>query len=79
MFIRELSEGEHYILDTGHLVAYEDSASYTLKKAAKGLFSTLASGEGMVCDFTGPGKIWVQTRNLKGFAGLLAKLMPKQG
>jgi len=79
VFIRELSEGEHYILDTGHLVAYEDSASYTLKKAAKGLFSTLASGEGMVCDFTGPGKIWVQTRNLKGFAGLLAKLMPKQG
>lgn len=78
VFVKELAPGEHYILDTGHLVAYEDSAGYTLRKAAKGLFSTLASGEGLVCDFTGPGKVWVQTRNLKGFAGLIARLMPKQ-
>lgn len=78
VYVRELAAGEHYILDTGHLVAYEDSASYTLKKAAKGLFSTLASGEGLVCDFTGPGKLWMQTRNLKGFASLLVKLMPKK-
>ncbi len=78
VYVRELAAGEHYILDTGHLVAYEDSASYTLKKAAKGLFSTLASGEGLVCDFTGPGKLWMQTRNLKGFASLIANLMPKK-
>ena len=78
VFVKELAAGEHYILDTGHLVAYEDSAGYTLKKAAKGLFSTLVSGEGLVCDFAGPGKVWVQTRNLKGFAALLAGLMPKQ-
>ena len=78
VYVKELSAGEHYILDTGHLVAYEDSASYTLKKAAKGLFSTLASGEGLVCDFTGPGKLWMQTRNLKGFASLIANLMPKK-
>ena len=78
VFVKQLAPGEHYILDTGHLVAFEESASYTVKKAAKGLFSTLASGEGLVCDFVGPGKIWVQTRNLKGFAGLIASLMPKQ-
>ena len=78
VFVKQLAPGEHYILDTGHLVAFEDSASYTLRKAAKGLFSTLASGEGLVCDFAGPGKIWVQTRNLKGFAGLIASLLPKQ-
>ena len=78
VYVKELSSDEHYILDTGHLVAFEDSASYTLKKAAKGLFSTLASGEGLVCDFVGPGKIWIQTRNLKGFASLIAKLLPKQ-
>ena len=78
VYVKELAAGEHYILDTGHLVAYEDSASYTLKKAAKGLFSTLASGEGLVCDFTGPGKLWMQTRNLKGFASLIANLMPKK-
>ena len=79
VFVKELAPGEHYILDTGHLVAYEESASYTIRTAAKGLFSTLVSGEGLVCDFTGPGKVWVQTRNLKGFASLLARLMPKQG
>jgi uncharacterized protein (AIM24 family) len=59
-------------------VAFEETVNYTLKKAAKGLFSTVASGEGLVSDFVGPGTLWVQSRNLKGFAAIIAKLMPKQ-
>lgn len=77
VFERTLAAGEHYIVDNGHLVAFKENVTYTFKKAAKGLFSTLASGEGFVCNFCGPGKIWLQSRNLKGFAQLLFKLMPK--
>ena len=76
VYERTLAHGEQYIVDSGHIVAFEESARYTIKKAAKGLFSTLASGEGLVCNFTGPGKIWIQSRNLSGFAALLARLLP---
>ena len=78
VYQRDLMKGEQYIVDNGHIIAFEESVQYTLKKVAKGLFSTLASGEGLVCNFSGPGKIWVQSRNLSGFASLLAKLLPER-
>ena len=74
---KTLSSGESYVVDTGHIVAFEESVHYTIKKASKGLFSTLASGEGLVCEYTGPGKIWMQTRNLSAFAQMLAKYITK--
>ncbi len=77
IYLKELSSGEKYIVDTGHIVAFEDTISYTIKKAAKGLFSTVASGEGLVCEYSGPGKIWIQTRNIGALAKLLIPFMPK--
>jgi uncharacterized protein (TIGR00266 family) len=79
IFEKSISAGETYIVDAGHMVAFEENVTYTIKKAAKGLFSTLASGEGLVCNFTGQGKLWIQNRNLRGFAGVLARLMPSRG
>jgi uncharacterized protein (TIGR00266 family) len=76
ILVRELQAGETYTVDTGHMLAFEETVTYTVKKAAKGLFSTLASGEGLVARFQGPGKVWIQSRNLSGFASMLAKLMP---
>lgn len=73
---KDLQPNETYTVDTGHMVAFEESVNYTVRKAAKGLFSTLASGEGLVAEFTGPGALWIQSRNLRGFAGLIAKLLP---
>lgn len=75
---KNLAQGESYIVDTGHMVAFEETVTYTLRKAAKGLLSTVISGEGLVAEFKGPGKIWIQNRNLKGFAGLIAKLTSKK-
>ncbi|MDA3852489.1 MAG: TIGR00266 family protein [Spirochaetaceae bacterium] len=73
-----LAAGESIVIDTGNMVAYEEGVTSKIKKAAKGLFATVASGEGLVGEFTGPGKVWMQTRNLKGFAELLMKLAPKK-
>jgi uncharacterized protein (TIGR00266 family) len=72
---KTLTPGENFIIDAGHMVAYEETVSYQIKKAAKGLFSTLASGEGLVCNFSGSGKVWYQTRNIKALAGLLQPLI----
>jgi uncharacterized protein (TIGR00266 family) len=76
--VKKLGAGESFIVDTGHIVAFEESVKYTLKKAAKGLFSTLASGEGLVANYQGPGTIWYQTRNIPAFASQIARYLPKQ-
>lgn len=61
--VYELAAGEQLVLDSGHLVAYEPSLTFTTRKATSGLMQTLKSGEGFVFEFTGPGKVWAQTRN----------------
>lgn len=74
-----LRPGEQYVVDTGHLVAWEAQMQYQLQKAAKsGFFRSFLSGEGMVAAFTGPGEILIQTRNLAAFAGLLQRFFPSQ-
>jgi uncharacterized protein (TIGR00266 family) len=69
----DLVEGERYTVDTGHIVAFEESARFDVERVG-GLKSTLFSGEGLVCTFTGPGKVWLQTRSQDA---LLAWLIPK--
>jgi uncharacterized protein (TIGR00266 family) len=77
VFEKILAPGEVYIVDTNHIVAFEESVRYKVKKAAKGIFSTLASGEGLVCEYTGPGKMWVQTRAISAFAKSIGKFITK--
>jgi uncharacterized protein (TIGR00266 family) len=55
------------IVDTGHLVAYETQMKLNLQMSG-GLVSSITSGEGLVTRVEGIGKIWIQTRNLKGLA-----------
>ena len=51
-------------IDTGHMVAYEDTVQMQMRKASGGgLVQSFKSGEGFVFDFTGPGRVWTQTRN----------------
>jgi uncharacterized protein (TIGR00266 family) len=76
---KNLHPGEMYVVDTGHLVAWEGHLQYNLRKAAKaGFFRSFLSGEGMVAEFQGPGEILIQTRNLAAFAGLLKPFFPNQ-
>ncbi|MCP5050518.1 MAG: TIGR00266 family protein [bacterium] len=75
---KTLAPGETYIVDTNHIVAFEESVQYRIRKAAKGIFSSLASGEGFTCEYSGPGKIWYQTRALQAFAQSIEKFMHKR-
>ena len=74
---KTLGQNEKYIVDTSHIVAFTGSIEYAVKRASKGMFSTIASKEALICEFNGPGKLWFQTRNLPAFANLLYSLMPK--
>ena len=76
---KRLNYGERYVVDTGHLVAWEGHMQYELRKASSaGWFRSIVSGEGIVAEFTGPGEILIQTRNLAAFAGLLKPFFPTQ-
>ncbi len=76
---KTLRPGEQYVVDTGHLVAWEGQMQYQTRKAAKsGFFRSFLSGEGLVAEFSGPGEILIQTRNLRAFAGLLKPFFPTQ-
>jgi uncharacterized protein (TIGR00266 family) len=76
---KTLRPGERYVVDSGHLVAWEGHMQYQLRKATKSFFRSFLSGEGVVAEFAGPGEILIQTRNLAAFAGLLKPFFPSQG
>jgi uncharacterized protein (TIGR00266 family) len=73
--IEELEVNGSYIVDTGHLVAFEGDLEYKIKKAG-GWKSTLLSGEGLVLEFTGTGKLWLQTRNIGSLISWITPQLP---
>lgn len=62
-------------VDTGHIVAFEETLDYSISRAG-GLKATLLSGEGLVAEFKGYGKVWVQTRSIADYIGWLSSLFP---
>ncbi|MDA3899973.1 MAG: TIGR00266 family protein [Spirochaetes bacterium] len=63
------------IVDTGHIVAFEEGLTYKIKKFG-GWKSFLFSGEGLIMEFSGKGKIWIQSRNVTSLSGWLSKVLP---
>ena len=71
-----LSAGQKYTIDTGHIVAFSEKLGFRVRKVG-GLKSTLLSGEGLVVDLTGPGRVLLQTRSTEAFLAWLIPLLPK--
>jgi len=71
-----LDRGETYTVDTGHLVAFTEQIGFEVRSVG-GLKSTLFSGEGLVVDLTGPGRVLLQTRSTDAFLAWLLPKLPK--
>ena len=71
----ELAEGQRYVVDTGHMVAFDESVQYEVGRAG-GWKSTLLGGEGLVCNLTGPGRFYLQTRSPDSFVAWLVPQLP---
>jgi len=65
IFQKEI-DGE-FIVDSGHLVAYEPTIGIRIGLAG-GIFSSFFSGEGLVTRINGPGRIYMQSRSFDGLA-----------
>jgi uncharacterized protein (TIGR00266 family) len=72
-----IEDGDTYIVDTGHIVAFEDSLSFDVRRVG-GLRSTLLSGEGLVCEFSGEGTVWTQSRSPDAFLAWLIPQIPSR-
>lgn len=68
--IHEVDVEDSYTVDTGHIVAFEDSLEFFVTKTGS-MKSLFLSKEGLVCKFQGRGKLWIQTRNAPALAGFL--------
>lgn len=75
---KDLKEGESIIVDTGHLVAYEDSVKFKIQKPREGKLNHIQAGEWIICKYFGPGKVWLQTRNRAEFAKVMHRYLPKK-
>lgn len=73
----ELAEGQRYIIDTGHLVSFDTRMRYDVKKV-DGWKSTLFSGEGLVAELTGPGRLTLQSRSQDSFLSWLIPKIPSR-
>jgi uncharacterized protein (TIGR00266 family) len=74
--VLDLPPGAGFTIDTGHLVAYEDGMNVKIRKVAKGWIQTAKSGEGLVMDIQGPGRVWTQTRNSGALIEWLSTVLP---
>lgn len=71
-----LAEGQVYTVDTGHLVAFSETMRFNVRSVG-GLKSLFFSGEGLVVDLYGPGKVLLQTRSVQSFLSWIISKVPK--
>jgi len=69
--------GQTYLVDTGHLVAFNSLMQYEVMKVGTWK-STIFGGEGFVITFQGPGDVFMQTRSPQSFLGWLIPQLPTQ-
>ena len=73
----DLGPNESVVVDSGHMVAWDNSVQTQLRRAAGGgLIQSAKSGEGFVFDVRGPGRIWTQSRNPSEFIAWMTSVLP---
>ncbi|MCC9602928.1 TIGR00266 family protein [Stieleria sp. JC731] len=79
--ILEVDVTDEYIVDTGYIVAFEESLDYRvtvlpgLRSGGK-IKSFFFGGEGLVAQFRGNGRVWIQTRQISSFLSWVNAFRP---
>jgi uncharacterized protein (TIGR00266 family) len=74
--IYEIDVAGEYIVDTGHIVAFEKSLEFSISKANPSWIGAMLGGEGLVCRFRGHGKVFCQTHNPGSFGSAIGSQLP---
>jgi uncharacterized protein (TIGR00266 family) len=76
---RDLGPGESLHVDTGCLVALQDSVDFDLQQVG-GIRSILFGGEGLfLVNLRGPGRVWLQSLPFSRLAGRMLAAVPQRG
>lgn len=65
-----------FVVDNGHLVGYEGQLTFNIRSAGGGLMGFVASGEGLICEFQGQGRLYIQSRNVDALVSWLSPFLP---
>jgi uncharacterized protein (TIGR00266 family) len=74
--IYEVPVNGEYIVDTGHIVAFEKSLTFEITKAGSSWIGAFLGGEGLVCRFKGQGRLFCQTHNPGAFGREVGSQLP---
>lgn len=74
---RVLAPGQVYNVDTGHIVGFDASVQFSVRRVGSWK-STLLGGEGLICELTGPGRVLMQTRSEEALVAWLGPRLPKK-
>jgi uncharacterized protein (TIGR00266 family) len=74
---------DEYIVDTGYIVAFEDTLNYDVSvlpglRGGSKLKTLFFGGEGLVCRFSGQGRVWIQTRHVQSFLSWVNAFRPSK-
>lgn len=76
---RQLAPGEVLHVDTGCIVAFQDSVQFDIQQVG-GIKSMLFGGEGVFfANLQGPGRIWLQSLPFSRLAGRMLQAVPRSG
>lgn len=73
--IYEVEVDGEFTVDTGHIVAFEETLEFRIGKAGKSLIGSFLGGEGLVCKFSGHGKLYCQSHNPPSFGSALGPML----
>ena len=74
---KNLAAGEVIKVDTGNVVAFQSGMPYEIE-TVRGFKNVLFGGEGLfLTRLTGPGKVILQTQNIRDFANSLSSILPR--
>ena len=74
--VYEIDVDGEYIVDTGHIVAFEKSLNFEITKPGSSWLGAFLGGEGLVCKFKGQGKIYCQSHNAGAFGSVVGSKLP---
>lgn len=74
--IYEIDVDGDYIVDTGHIIAFEKTLNFKITKAGSSWLGAFLGGEGLICRFHGKGKLYCQTHNSGAFGFEVGSKLP---
>jgi uncharacterized protein (TIGR00266 family) len=73
--ILEIPVKDHFLINTGYIVAFEETLNYEVQAIADLAINSSKTkyygGQGLVCRFKGEGKVWIQLRQANSFLNFL--------